>query len=276
MNIQDIYFSSKGRINRLNFFFYYSHLFIILFLLSIIFHATQVTTDSNQLIKWTLFFMLLFLIIYTSSNLTVKRLHDLNKPGKYFFFLFLPIINVYWTFLLFFEKGTNGENKFGPNSTLEVNKGLEKKYFSKQLSRKLFILYSSLSILLLFIGVFLNNYSLNPLNFIDIPVFIFSTFGFFIAYFISNIRFLQNKIFNNNKDVIIYFCFFFGSLFCIIVFDLIINSALDFIKTLSETNDLNKKTNYIKKVIFSFSIPILYSLLASSAYSYARYIHRND
>jgi len=43
---------------------------------------------------------------------TLKRLHDLDRNGSHIFFLMIPIYNIYFIFILLFEKGTEGPNKF--------------------------------------------------------------------------------------------------------------------------------------------------------------------
>jgi uncharacterized membrane protein YhaH (DUF805 family) len=42
----------------------------------------------------------------------VKRLHDLDLPGTYFWLALIPLYNIY---LLFFRKGTEGLNRYGPD-----------------------------------------------------------------------------------------------------------------------------------------------------------------
>ncbi|MYG80507.1 MAG: DUF805 domain-containing protein [Gemmatimonadetes bacterium] len=46
---------------------------------------------------------------------TVKRLHDLNRPGWHFFLLGIPIYNLYLWFLLLCRGGTVGPNMYGPD-----------------------------------------------------------------------------------------------------------------------------------------------------------------
>jgi uncharacterized membrane protein YhaH (DUF805 family) len=47
---------------------------------------------------------------------TVKRLHDLDRPGWHFWLLyFVPFYNIYLHLVILFEKGTNGLNKYGPD-----------------------------------------------------------------------------------------------------------------------------------------------------------------
>ncbi|WP_282753517.1 DUF805 domain-containing protein [Desulfuromonas thiophila] len=45
----------------------------------------------------------------------VKRLHDLDRPGTHYWLALIPIYNIYFGLLLLFKKGTEGENKYGPD-----------------------------------------------------------------------------------------------------------------------------------------------------------------
>ena len=49
---------------------------------------------------------------------TVKRFHDLNRPGWHFFLLGVPIYNLYLWFLLLCCGGTVGPNMYGPDPYL--------------------------------------------------------------------------------------------------------------------------------------------------------------
>ena len=46
---------------------------------------------------------------------TVKRLHDLDRPGWHWFLLAVPLYNIYLGLLLLFAPGTPGPNRFGPD-----------------------------------------------------------------------------------------------------------------------------------------------------------------
>jgi uncharacterized membrane protein YhaH (DUF805 family) len=44
----------------------------------------------------------------------VKRLHDLDRPGTHYWPLLIPFYNIYLMLVLFFKKGTEGPNRYGP------------------------------------------------------------------------------------------------------------------------------------------------------------------
>lgn len=64
----------------------------------------------------TLFFLL------PNISVAVRRLHDLDKSGGWFFLAFLPVIG--WIILLVWvcTRGTNGANRFGPDQLRNTRK----------------------------------------------------------------------------------------------------------------------------------------------------------
>ncbi len=45
--------------------------------------------------------------------ITVKRLHDLDRPGWHWWLLGVPLYNIYLGLVLLFGKGTDGPNNYG-------------------------------------------------------------------------------------------------------------------------------------------------------------------
>lgn len=48
--------------------------------------------------------------------LSVRRLHDLGKPGHHVWFLLVPFYNIYFSLILCFTRGSNTDNPYGPVS----------------------------------------------------------------------------------------------------------------------------------------------------------------
>jgi len=53
--------------------------------------------------------------ISAAIAVTVKRLHDLDRPGWHWFLLAVPLYNIYLGCVLLFKRGTQGRNRFGPD-----------------------------------------------------------------------------------------------------------------------------------------------------------------
>lgn len=54
-------------------------------------------------------------IILPSIAVTVRRLHDQDKPGSWFFISFIPLIGGIWMLVLMCTEGTAGPNRYGPD-----------------------------------------------------------------------------------------------------------------------------------------------------------------
>ena len=51
--------------------------------------------------------------LWAAIAVTVKRLHDLERPGWHWWLMMVPIYNIYLGLVLFFQQGTVGPNKYG-------------------------------------------------------------------------------------------------------------------------------------------------------------------
>jgi uncharacterized membrane protein YhaH (DUF805 family) len=70
--------------------------------------------------------ILLFLaVVWFNICITIKRYHDRDKSGWWFFFQFIPIIGPIWTLIeLGFCSGTYGDNDYGPGPGLNIKDDL--------------------------------------------------------------------------------------------------------------------------------------------------------
>ena len=106
-------FSSKGRINRLNYLLYNIALQIVASIAQFIFiTALAFIAEDSAIIGVILFILTSVLVIayfYSGTCLTIKRWHDLNKSGWYSLLCLLIIPAIY----IIFAKGTDGPNQYG-------------------------------------------------------------------------------------------------------------------------------------------------------------------
>jgi uncharacterized membrane protein YhaH (DUF805 family) len=93
------FFSLEGRISRAK------YLWTIL-AISVI--ALAVVTVYPPL--YTIMFLF---VAIASANPIVKRLHDINKSGGYYWFTYIPLANFIIGMMLLFKKGTDGKNQYG-------------------------------------------------------------------------------------------------------------------------------------------------------------------
>lgn len=100
-------FTANGRFNRLKYFLYNVILSVIWGILqSILFSMQSSTANILLLILGIAFF-------YVQVCITIKRFHDLGKPGIHYLLLLIPLYNIYLALVLLFKKGETGPNAYG-------------------------------------------------------------------------------------------------------------------------------------------------------------------
>lgn len=71
-----------------------------------------------------LFYFVFTLVIFLPGlAVTIRRLHDLDRPGWWIFLIFVPLIGVIVLIVWFCTRGTSGRNRFGPNSLPQPGHG---------------------------------------------------------------------------------------------------------------------------------------------------------
>ena len=54
-------------------------------------------------------------VFIPSLALSVRRLHDVDKPWFWIFIAFIPLVGGIWLLVLMCTEGTRGDNQFGPD-----------------------------------------------------------------------------------------------------------------------------------------------------------------
>ncbi len=75
------------------------------------------------------FLIVLIYLIYTpflivTGVATVKRLHDLDRPGSHYWLKFIPIYNLYLSLVLLLKPGTEGDNYYGSSPKQPSSQGV--------------------------------------------------------------------------------------------------------------------------------------------------------
>lgn len=73
--------------------------------------AMSETLDTINLI---LFIVVFFGGMIAEICVTVRRLHDLGRPGSHFFLTWIPIYNLYLALVLLLQAGDSAKNDYGP------------------------------------------------------------------------------------------------------------------------------------------------------------------
>lgn len=107
MDIQKLFFSFDGRLNRKPYFLSQLGLGVVSGIFAALFG------DSTNFFVAISVLAVSLAIFFASVALVVKRLHDLDKKGWWALILLIPLINILFGLYLVFAKGTDGSNRFG-------------------------------------------------------------------------------------------------------------------------------------------------------------------
>jgi uncharacterized membrane protein YhaH (DUF805 family) len=112
------FFSYRGRLDRAKYRgFMFAAAVLIMLWSSLIALLYALTGSESENLKAAFGFVIFAGMVACWSLLSVKRFHDLNKPGWYFCLLVVPLLNAYLAFLLFFQDGGFDPNKYGEDPT---------------------------------------------------------------------------------------------------------------------------------------------------------------
>ena len=105
-------YSYQGRLNRKPFFLRGLALGVVQLILNVIIEAAG---DNAIILLVTLVISLALSV--AGIMLGIRRMHDLDKPGRYVILGFIPFVNFYYLWLVC-KKGTTGPNQYGPDPLL--------------------------------------------------------------------------------------------------------------------------------------------------------------
>jgi uncharacterized membrane protein YhaH (DUF805 family) len=107
----------RGRYNRTAYF--WSQLGIVVLVYGATFSAgfaKLLPTGQSATIIW---YAVLLVGNLLSALQIVKRLHDLDRPGTHYWFLLIPLYDLYLVLVLLFTRGTSGPNRYGSDPLAE-------------------------------------------------------------------------------------------------------------------------------------------------------------
>lgn len=119
MSLQHLLFSTDGRVPRSTFWYYTLSIYgVALIAITLDYFFQQVW--SSYTLTWITYLVDIFVFI-TGIAMAVKRLHDRDHEGWYYFAGLIPLYNIYWLIELYFLKGTTGPNRFGSDPLGQQN-----------------------------------------------------------------------------------------------------------------------------------------------------------
>ena len=116
--LKENYANFDGRARRKEYWMFVLFIFLIAMALSIVANIlSAISSTLGALILGILGLVYLGLLIpYFAVG--VRRLHDTGKPTWYIIFAFIPLISLYFLYLMILE-GDSGPNEFGPDPKAE-------------------------------------------------------------------------------------------------------------------------------------------------------------
>jgi uncharacterized membrane protein YhaH (DUF805 family) len=115
-------FIASGRMGRLRFF-----LSVVTILAGVGVFVIITDSISNTAVGRLIApFFIIFVLIVPNCMVAfqvIKRLHDFNRSGWYYFLVLVPIVNIILWLLLFFKPGTAGANDYGADPIPSSKKG---------------------------------------------------------------------------------------------------------------------------------------------------------
>ncbi|WP_290702019.1 DUF805 domain-containing protein [Lacinutrix sp.] len=115
------YANFSGRARRTEYWMFVLFNFIILFTLFVT--AGLISDAFGSKTEFMFFLPLIYFlfIIVPHFAVLVRRLHDINKSGTYWFVRFIPLIGPIWLLVLLVEDSWDGNNKYGMNPKKEID-----------------------------------------------------------------------------------------------------------------------------------------------------------
>ena len=106
-------FSFRGRANRGWYFWHILLDDVVMFTALVLLVLIGTALDTMVVVPPVVAIVLAG--IWAGCAMTVKRLHDLERPGWHWWLLLVPFYNVYLGLVLIFAQGTIGPNQYGPD-----------------------------------------------------------------------------------------------------------------------------------------------------------------
>lgn len=108
---KDKYLNWEGRLNRK------PYIWRGIFLNCFAYFVTRISffLFGDSTLAAFLAFGVSLLCFLSASSLSIRRLHDLNRNGWFWLLCFIPLVNFFLGIYLLFFRGTEGENRYGPD-----------------------------------------------------------------------------------------------------------------------------------------------------------------
>ena len=102
----------QGRARRKEFWMFALFNFVICMALSMI---GSLFIDSIGMAGQIPYYIYALAVFIPNLAVLVRRLHDVNKSGWWYFIILIPLIGAIWMLVLLCTEGDKGDNKYGPD-----------------------------------------------------------------------------------------------------------------------------------------------------------------
>ncbi|MFR4174227.1 MAG: DUF805 domain-containing protein [Veillonella nakazawae] len=154
------YAEFNGRASRSEYFRFSLMIALCITIILSVFGIIGLATNglASTIILYIVLGIINLILLLPNLAITVRRLHDINKSGWYFFINFIPFIGPIWFIILMLTKGNLDTNNYGPRTSyIQITPDIQQKYgVSPSPTSKSTLLYIILYIVLLGLGTGLN------------------------------------------------------------------------------------------------------------------------
>lgn len=106
------YFNFSGRASKTELAWAYSFKYTLIMLLFSIARLAEEFWLVKEL--WIVCFVVVLALVIPSLSLSIRRLHDIGKPGTWWFIIFVPIAGPLIFIYYIYDKNSDGDNRWGP------------------------------------------------------------------------------------------------------------------------------------------------------------------
>ena len=154
------YAEFNGRASRSEYFRFSLMVALCIAIILSVFGIIGLATNglASTIILYIVLGIINLILLIPNLAITVRRLHDINKSGWYFFINIIPFVGPIWFIILMLTKGTLDNNNYGPRTSyIQITPDIQQKYgVSSSPTSKSTLLYIILYIILLGLGTGLN------------------------------------------------------------------------------------------------------------------------
>lgn len=105
-------FTTRGRVNRA---WYFWHILLDDLVIAGAGAAFVLAPDTLALILKLPMAGITLGAAWAAIAITVRRLHDMGRPGRHFLYMLIPIVNIFFGLKLLLGPGDEGDNEYGPD-----------------------------------------------------------------------------------------------------------------------------------------------------------------